>query len=212
MNRRYETAKRLSHGHEAARQPNHQKSNLSLFAAATLFAALAFSTPVSAAAPALGEGINEKTFWGWGVGLIFTEVPISESQFTVLMSDLHYGIYLTDPNDFVRTAATLGLYGFALVLPVPKVGIETIIGDPSQAVQGKLGATAFYDISVGGHGGIAGEVGVRIKNKVDVTFSVVPAGTDSKRDYLEFVGAREEEGDKPYVIMPYYGIFVSFNY
>jgi hypothetical protein len=163
-------------------------------------------------APPLGQTTNEKTFWGWGAGLVFTEVPISESDFTVFMSELHYGFYLTGPDDFVRTAATLGVYGFALVLPVPKVGIETIVGDPSQAVQAKLGATAFYDISVGGHGGIAGELGVRLKNKVDVMFSIVPAGTDSKRDYLEFVGIHKEQGEKPYVIMPYYGIFVSFNY
>jgi hypothetical protein len=207
------------------------KNSTSLFAALSLAAALAGVSPLSAAAAAANDsaytvappsslrlppapklGPNEKSFWGWGVGLVFTEVPISESQFTVLMSDLHYGYYLTDPNDFVRTAATIGLYGFALVLPVPKVGLDMIIGDPTQAVQGKVGATAFYDISVGGHGGIAGEVGVRLKNKVDVTFSVVPAGTDSKRDYLEFVGIHDEPGNKPYVIMPYYGIFVSFNY
>jgi hypothetical protein len=162
--------------------------------------------------PVLMDGPNNKSFWGWGLGLVFTEVPISESKFTVLMSDLHYGYYLTDPNDYVRTAATLGLFGFALVLPVPKVGVEMILGDPSQDIQGKLGADAFYDISVGGHGGVAGSLGVRIKNKVDVSFFVVPAGFDSKRDYLEFVGVRDEPGTKPYVIMPYFGLFVGFNY
>jgi hypothetical protein len=99
-----------------------------------------------------------------------------------------------------------------LVLPVPKVGVEMIIGEPTQDIQGKVGASAFYDVSVGGHGGVAAELGVRIKNKVDVSFFIVPAGWDSKRDYLEFVGVRDEEGEKPFVIMPYFGIFVAFNY
>ena len=163
-------------------------------------------------APKLGEPVNSKSYWGWGLGLVFTEIPISESQFTVFMSELHYGMYLTDPNDFLRTAANIGLFGFALVLPVPKVGVEMMIGEPTQDVQGKVGASAFYDISVGGHGGVALELGVRIKNKVDVSFFTVPGGWDSKRDYLEFVGVRDEEGAKPFVIMPYFGLFLGFNY
>jgi hypothetical protein len=172
------------------------------------------STPTGTPrAPKLGVMTGEdRSFWGWGLGLVFTQIPISESKFTVMMSELHYGYYLTDPNDFTRTAATLGLYGFALVLPVPKVGVEMIIGEPTQDIQGKVGASAFYDVSVGGHGGVAAELGVRIKNKVDVSFFIVPAGWDSKRDYLEFVGVRDEEGEKPFVIMPYFGIFVAFNY
>jgi hypothetical protein len=112
----------------------------------------------------------------------------------------------------VRTAATLGLYGFALVLPVPKVGVEMLIGDPRQDLQGKVGINGFYDISVGGHGGVALELGVRMKNFVDISFFTVPFGSDSKRDYLEFMGFRGEAGDPPHVILPYYGIFVSFNY
>ena len=164
-------------------------------------------------APALGEtGPNSQTYWGWGLGLVFTEIPISQSQFTVFMSELHYGYYLTDPNDFMRTAMTVGLFGFALVLPVPKAGVEMLIGDPTQDLQGKVGVSGFYDITVGGHGGIALEMGVRIKNRVDISFFTVPTGWDSSRDYLEFIGVRDEPGNPPYVILPYYGIFLGFNY
>ena len=170
------------------------------------------STSSLPAAPKLGETDASRSYWGWGLGLVFTEVPISESDFTVFMSELHYGYYLTDPNEFMRTAMTLGVYGFALVLPVPKVGVEMIIGEPTQDVQGKVGVAGFYDISVGGHGGLAVELGARIKNKVDVSFFTVPTGWDSKRDYLEFVGVRDVEGPKPYVILPYFGLFVGFNY
>ncbi len=163
-------------------------------------------------APALGEKVNSPTYWGWGLGFVFTEVPISESDFTVLMSELHYGFYLTDPDDFVRTAAVIGLYGFALVLPVPKAGVEMIIGDPRQDIQGKVGINGFYDISVGGHGGVALELGVRMKNRVDISFFTVPFGSDSKRDYLEFMGFRDEAGEPPHVILPYFGLFIGFNY
>jgi len=168
--------------------------------------------PTVATAPKLGEVKNDRTSWGFGLGYVFTTIPISESKFTVLMSELHYSVYLTDPNESVRTQATLGLYGFGLILPIPKVSVEMFLGDPTQDIQAKVGVGAFYDITVGGAAGLPIEVGARIKNHVDVSFVAVPAGIDSKRDYLEFIGQRDKAGPKPYVIYPFYGLFLTFNY
>lgn len=201
-------------------------------AATLLWAALAM--PVRAQEEAQKEpaqsgsasGPNGRNFWGGGLGLVFTDIPISNSEFTVIMSELHYGWYLTDPNESFRTAATLGLYGFAGIIPVPKVSVEAYVGEPTQDIQGKLGVSGFYDIAVGGHGGVAIETGVRIKNRIDVSLFVVPTGADAERDYLEFMGMRDEgwaeadsdrdgtpnKDDKPHVIMPYFGIFVGFNF
>jgi hypothetical protein len=185
------------------------------------------AVPVSSA-PKLGEtGPNQQSFWGGGLGLVFTSIPISQSQFTVIMSELHYSQYLGDPNASMRTAATLGLFGFALILPVPKISMEMYLGKPTQDVQGKVGVGGFYDIAVGGHAGVSAEIGVRLKNRVDATVYIVPAGIDSKRDYLEFMGIRNKTDDNdgskdgdgipdyketPHVKMPYFGFFLSFNY
>jgi hypothetical protein len=178
--------------------------------------------------PRLSEaGPNKQSFWGGGLGLVFTSIPISESDFTVLMSELHYSQYLGDPNASMRTAASLGLFGFALILPVPKISMEMYLGKPTQDVQGKVGVGGFYDIAVGGHAGVSAEVGVRLKNRIDATIYVVPAGIDSKRDYLEFMGIRNKTDDNdgsqdgdgipdyketPHVKMPYFGFFLSVNY
>jgi hypothetical protein len=178
------------------------------------------TAPVTAAAPAPAAAAVPavpplpRSFWGWGIGYVFTEVPISQSEFSVFMSQLYYSYYLSDPSESMRTALSMGLYGFALVLPVPKVSAEFYLGKSSQEIQGKFGVGGFYDIAVGGHAGISGEMGIRIKDKVDFSFFVVPTGIDSKRDYLDFMGLRDEDEivKKPYVIFPYFGLFVSFKY
>lgn len=155
-----------------------------------------------------------KSYWGFGLGYVFTEIPISQSEFTVFMSELYYSYYLSDPNASMRTALTLGAYGFALILPVPQVSAEFFLGAPTQDIQGKLGVGGFYDISVGGHAGMSLELGARLKDKVDVSFFIVPTGVDSKRDYLDFLGLRDEDDKptKPYVIMPYFGLFLTFKF
>jgi hypothetical protein len=157
------------------------------------------------------SGPNDATYWGAGVGLVFSSIPVSSAEFVSPFTQIYHSWYVTDPNESFRTALSMGLYGFGMILPVPKVSAEMLIGKPTQDVQGKLGVGGFYDISVGGHGGIALETGVRLANKYDVSFMMVPAGTDSERDYLDFMGLRED-GDvakKPFVIMPYYGVFLS---
>ena len=120
----------------------------------------------------------------------------------------------------VRIAGTLGLYGFQLLLPVPRASMDFYVGKPSQTVQFKGGIGGFYDVAVGGHGGVNGELGVVLRNRVDISFMAVPFGTDSKRSYAEFMGIKsQEEADKDYkkagnrwVEMPYYGIFVGLRF
>jgi hypothetical protein len=173
--------------------------------------------PADASRPVERPAAEElsKSFWGWGLGYVFTEIPISQSEFSVFMSKLYYSYYLSHPHESMRTALSLGLYGFALVLPVPEVSADFYLGRPTQDIQGKLGVGAFYDIAVGGHAGVSAELGLRIKNRVDVSFFVVPAGLDATRDYLDFMGLREDnwvDDGGPYVIMPYFGLFVGFHY
>lgn len=191
------------------------------FASALAFTAITALSAASAfAQDAEGEatksGPNDDTFWGAGIGLVFNSIPISDAEFVSPFTQLYYSWYITDPNESFRTAVSMGLYGFGMVLPVPKVSAEMFLGSPNRDIQGKVGVGGFYDIAVGGHGGVALETGVRIANKYDITFVTVPAGTDSKRDYLEFVGLRDkEEADareaagKEFVKMPYYGVFFS---
>ena len=190
--------------------------------------ALAIATPVLAedvapntsTAPKLGEvPSNDQNFWGFGIGYVFTKIPISQSQFTVYMAELYYSHYLTDPNDYFRTAVTAGLYGFDFILPMPKVSVEMYLGKPTEDIQWKLGVGGFYDITVGGAAGLPLEFGARIKNRFDISFFTVPAGIDSKRDYLKFIGERDESypsgpgtANPHYVIYPFYGIFLGFNY
>ncbi len=158
------------------------------------------------------ENLNKPTFWGAGVGLVFSSIPISSAKFVAPFTEIYYSWYLNDPNESLRTAVSLGLYGFGMVLPVPKVSAEMFIGKPTRDIQGKFGVGGFYDIAVGGHGGFSLETGVRLANKYDISFVTVPFGSDSKRDYLEFMGLRKEDepaAKKPFVQLPYFGIFCS---
>lgn len=162
----------------------------------------------------------KQDYWGVGLGYVFNKVPISMSTFDVFMSNLWYSHVFGDPNDNTRIAGTLGLYGFQLLLPVPRASMDFYVGRPSQTIQFKGGIGGFYDVAVGGHGGVNGELGVVIKNRVDVSFMAVPFGTDSKRSYAEFMGIKsQEEADKDYkdagnrwVEMPYFGMFVGLRF
>ena len=155
-----------------------------------------------------------RTFLDWGVGYVFDQIPISQSNFKILMSEIDYGYWLSDPNESMRMAASVGLYGFALILPVPKVSAAMYFGKPTNDLQAKIGVGGFYDITVGGHAGVNTELGVLIKNKVDISMVIVPTGLDSKRDYIDFIGLRKdgEVASKPYVVFPYFGIFVKLHY
>jgi hypothetical protein len=166
------------------------------------------------------EGMGKSDIWGVGLGYVFNKVPISMSTFNVFMSNLWYSHVFGDPNDQTRIAGTLGLYGFQLLLPVPRASMDFYVGKPSQAIQFKGGIGAFYDVAVGGHAGVNGELGVVINNRVDVSFMAVPFGRDSERSYAEFMGLKsQEEADKDYidannqwVEMPYFGMFVGLRF
>lgn len=162
----------------------------------------------------------KQAYWGVGLGYVFNKVPVSMSTFNVFMSNLWYSHVFGDPNDQTRIAGTLGLYGFQLLLPVPRASVDFYLGKPSQTVQFKGGIGGFYDVAVGGHAGVNGEIGVVLKNRVDISFMAVPFGKDSERSYAEFMGLKsEEEAQKDYekannqwVEMPYYGIFVGLRF
>ena len=170
--------------------------------------------------PSEFAGVAKQDYWGVGLGYVFNKVPISLSTFNVFMSDLWYSHIFGDPNADTRIAGTLGLYGFQLLLPVPRAGVDFYVGKPAQTVQFKGGIGGFYDIAVGGHAGVSGNLGVVLKNRVDVTFLAVPFGKDSERSYAEFMGLKsQEEADRDYVKahnqwveMPYYGIFVGLRF
>lgn len=166
------------------------------------------------------EGEAKQDYWGVGLGYVFNKVPVSLSTFNVFMSNLWYSHVFGDPADQTRIAATLGLYGFQLLLPVPRASVDFYLGKPSQTVQFKGGIGGFYDVAVGGHAGVNGEVGVVLKNRVDISFMAVPFGKDSERSYAEFMGLKSKEealedykdADNQWVEMPYYGIFVGLRF
>jgi hypothetical protein len=179
-------------------------------------------TAHTAASPAGGDIAAEakQDYWGVGFGYVFNKVPISMSTFDVFMANLWYSRIFGDPNEDIRMAGTLGLYGFQVLLPVPRASLDLYVGKPTQTLQFKGGIGGFYDVAVGGHGGISGELGVVVKNRVDISFLAVPLGTDSKRSYAEFMGIKSEaeamedyrKAGNRWVEMPYYGIFVGLRF
>jgi hypothetical protein len=208
---------------------NHPRT---AFAACMLGAlAVASALPAAAqegpAAPATaardGEPLTlkaQQNYWGFGLGYVFNKIPLSMSTFNVPISDLWYSHIFGDPAEKIRVAGTLGFYGFSLVIPVPRTSFDLYYGKPTEDLQFKGGVGGFYDVAVGGHGGIDGEVGVVIKNRVDLSFMAVPLGTDSKRSYSEFLGLESKAEAKQdyedmhhhYVELPYFAVKVGLRF
>lgn len=163
---------------------------------------------------------SPQNYWGFGFGYVFNRIPISLSTFNVPISDLWYSHIFGNPDEKTRVAGTLGFYGFQILLPVPKVSMDLYYGKPTEDIQFKGGVGGFYDVSVGGHGGVMGELGVVLKNRVDISFMAVPLGTDSKRSYSEFMGfeTKEEaeqsriEAHGHYVELPYYAVKMGLRF
>jgi hypothetical protein len=215
-----------------ARNRKPSRSLSSAFAAlAALVAAGAACLPASAQ-EAIGEAKPEaqaagpdsakaqQNYWGFGFGYVFNKIPISLSTFNVAISDLWYSHIFGDPSEKVRMAGTLGFYGFAIALPVPRASCDLYFGKPTDDIQFRGGVGGFYDVAVGGHGGLVGEAGIVVKNRVDLGFMFVPVGTDSRRSYSEFLGletkdeARQDYEDMHhhYVELPYYGVKVGLRF
>lgn len=198
-----------------------------LFAAAGACAVLPASAQEApeaapAARPAAAETAPaaQQNYWGFGLGYVFNKIPVSMSTFNVAISDLWYSHIFGDPSEKVRVAGTLGFYGFAIAIPVPKASFDIYYGKPTGDLQFKGGVGGFYDVAVAGHGGVDGEVGVVVKNRVDISFMAVPLGTDAKRSYSEFLGLTSKDEAKQdyidmhqhYVALPYYGVKVGLRF
>jgi len=159
------------------------------------------------------------TYYGFGFGGVVTELPVSkaiDSGFAVFMADVYYAKYLTPPEKNFRVAAILGLYGFQILLPVPKVGIEATLGKPTDDVQFKGYVGGIYDLFIGGHAGLDIGVGVLLNNRFTVGFHLVPFGKDSERDYFYMIGKTDTEractDSVPCVEMPYFGLFAGLQF
>lgn len=196
---------------------------LGALASVATLPAVAQEEPSTAAATSSAQPETHKAqqnYWGYGIGYVFNKIPLSMSTFNVPISDLWYSHIFGDPSEKIRVAGTLGFYGFSLVIPVPRTSFDLYYGKPTEDLQFKGGVGGFYDVAVGGHGGIDGEVGVVIKNRVDLSFMAVPLGTDSQRSYSEFLGleskaeARQDYEDMHhhYVELPYFAVKVGLRF
>ncbi len=189
--------------------------------AALAFGAIAALT--AAASPATAAETDaegpDRTHWGWEVGGVFSEFPVSkaiDSGFAILMSHGYYSWDLGTPGGFVQPSLSVGAYGFQLLLPVPEMSLGATLGAPGQDLRGKVSVGGFYDMFVGGHAGLTLSGGLLIKDRFNINLFMVPFGKDADRDYLYMAGIRDEElpcsKADPCVEMPYFGIFVGMQY
>jgi hypothetical protein len=157
---------------------------------------------------------------GTGLGIVVDDVPVATADLKIGISSLYWDRQFMDPTSSLRTSVELGLYGFYLLLPIPQVSANMYFGSEENTIQGKLGVGGFYDVSVGGHAGLMVKTGVILKNRFDISFLVVPTGTDSEESYGKLLGLdSEQEASENYrrngnqhVVMPYYGMLVSIRY
>jgi hypothetical protein len=161
----------------------------------------------------------KRTHWGWEVGGVFSEFPVSkaiDSGFAILMSHGYYSWDLGPSGGFVQPSLSVGAYGFQLLLPVPEISLDATLGAPGQDLRGKISVGGFYDMFVGGHAGLTLSGGLLIKDRFNINLIMVPFGKDADRDYLYMAGIRNEETactkQDPCVEMPYFGIFVGMQY
>jgi hypothetical protein len=157
--------------------------------------------------------------YGWGVGMAFTKVPFLMSDLKLPLSTFYYDRQFTDPANFIRASAEIGLYGFSMIIPVPAVGSNLYIGSESSPIQGKIGLGGFYDVAVGGHAGLLAKGGIIVANRFDLSLFVVPTGTDSKQSYQEFIGIESRAKADAYyaktghhVAMPYFGFMFTIRH
>lgn len=157
--------------------------------------------------------------FGLGAGMAFTNVPFSMSKLKLPLTYLYYDRQFTDPTSPVRASVELGMYGFEGIVPVPELGSNLYLGSEESLIQGKIGIGGFYDIAVGGHAGVTVKGGVILANRFDFSLFVVPLGRDSKRSYLEVIGAESkaeaQDGyakEGHFVQMPYFGFLITMRH
>lgn len=155
----------------------------------------------------------------WGFGMAFSKVPFSMSRLKLPLSYVCYDYQFMEPVNPVRVSASMGLYGFEGVVPVPELGTNLYFGSEERTFQGKIGLNGFWDIAVGGHAGLGVKGGLIIKNRFDITLFAVPTGKDSKRSYLEVLGTQtktqaydEYQEHGKHVDMPYFGFLFTLRH
>lgn len=154
-----------------------------------------------------------------GVGLVVSDLPVAVAGLRLPITTLAYERSFMDPDKKIHSSAELGLLWFYGILPFPELSANLYFGSEKQDIQGKFGLGGFYDIAIGGHAGLMTKIGVVLKNRFDISFLIVPTGSDSKQSYQEFFGIdTPEEAQKFYeengqhVIMPYYGMLFTVRY
>lgn len=166
----------------------------------------------------LGRTSRKHLFFG--AGMVVDNLPVATADMKLPITHFAYDYSFMDPDKKLRTSIEIGLYGFYGILPVPEIGANLYIGSEENDIQGKIGLGGFYDISVGGHAGIAIKPGIVIKNMFEISLLCVPVGSDAKQSYKEFFGFEsEEEAAKTAaknggqnVVMPYYGFLLGFRF
>jgi hypothetical protein len=157
----------------------------------------------------------------WGLGLVVDQLPVSMATLDIPLSYFSYERQFADPCKPIRGGIEIGTYGFYGILPLPELGANMYVGGENKPIQGKVGLSGFYDLFVGGHGGLAFKVGTILKNRIGFDFMVVPPGlaTDSKRSYQEALGLEsKEKADEFYkehgyhVKLPYFGMIASLRF
>ena len=154
----------------------------------------------------------------FGVGIVVDEFPVAVADLVLPISSFAYDFSFMDVEKPIRTSIELGVYGFYGILPVPEVGANLYVGSESRDIQGKLGLSGFYDISIGGHAGLAIEPAIIIKNRFEIGFLIVPLGTDSRVSYTDYFGFGSSESDtgstnsSQNVPMPYFGLMLGARF
>jgi hypothetical protein len=157
----------------------------------------------------------------FGVGLCVDKIPVSMASLTIPLSYYAYERQFAEPTRNLRGGLEIGVFGFYGILPIPEVGTNFYIGGEDQTFQAKIGCNGFYDLFVGGHGGLAIKTGLIVNNRFDFDIMVVPPGlaTDSRRSYQEALGLESKaKADEYYnthhyhVKTPYFGLLIGLRF
>lgn len=164
------------------------------------------------------QNAPSKTHHTFGMGLVVDRLPVSMANLTIPLSYYAWERQFVDPMRRVRAGIEIGTYGFYGLLPIPELGTNMYIGGEDQPIVGKIGIGGFYDIIVGGHGGLMIKAGIIAANRFDINLMIVPVGSDSKRSYSEFLGLETKTEAKEYydrhgyyVKLPYYGLMIGLR-